>query len=78
MIGKIIKYMRTKKGLSQFQLAQILNISQQNISRYEKNQRIISFDLIEKIAKECDYEINFLSKKNNDVVNSKNIERKEI
>lgn len=59
MIGKMLKYMRNKKGLNQKQLGAILNISQQNLSRYEKNQRIISFDLIEKIANNCGYKIFF-------------------
>lgn len=59
MIGKALKYMRIKKGLNQEQLGKILNISQQNLSRYEKNQRIISFDLIEQIANNCGYKIFF-------------------
>lgn len=78
MIGKILKYMRNDKGLSQYQLAQILNLSQQNLSRYEKNQRIISFDLIEQIANNCDYEIQFVNKKTKNILTTKNIERKEI
>lgn len=59
MIGKMLKYMRNKKGLNQKQLGAIINVSQQNISRYEKNQRIIAFDLIEKIANNCGYKIYF-------------------
>lgn len=59
MIGEALKYMRIKKGLNQEQLGKILNISQQNLSRYEKNQRIISFDLIEQIANNCGYKIFF-------------------
>lgn len=78
MIGKALKYMRINKGLSQFQLAKILNLSQQNISRYEKNQRIISFDLIEKIANNCDYEIIFRNKKINEEFKIKDLERKDI
>lgn len=78
MIGKILKYMRNAKGLSQYQLAQILNLSQQNLSRYEKNQRIISFDLIEQIANNCDYEIVFRNKKTKEEIKTSNIERKDI
>lgn len=63
MIGKALKYMRTNKGLNQEQLGKILNISQQNLSRYEKNQRIISFELIEQIANNCGYKIYFESDK---------------
>ena len=78
MIGKILKYMRNTKGLSQYQLAQILNLSQQNLSRYEKNQRIISFELIEQIANNCDYEVIFRNKKTKEEIKTNNIERKEI
>ena len=63
MIGKALKYMRINKGLNQEQLGKILNISQQNLSRYEKNQRIISFELIEQIANNCGYKIYFESDK---------------
>lgn len=59
MVGKALKYMRMNKGLNQEQLGKILNISQQNLSRYEKNQRIISFELIEQIANNCGYKIYF-------------------
>lgn len=78
MIGKILKYMRNYKGLSQYQLAQILNLSQQNLSRYEKNQRIISFDLIEQIANNCDFEVIFRNKKTKEEIKSSNIERKDV
>ena len=59
MIGKMLKYMRIKKGLNQQHLGKIVNISQQNLSRYEKNQRIIAFVTIEKIANNCGYKIYF-------------------
>lgn len=78
MIGKILRYVRIKKGFSQYQLAKILNLSQQNLSRYEKNQRIVSFDTIEQIANNCDYEIIFRNKITKEEITTKNIERKEI
>lgn len=77
MIGKILKYMRNTKKLSQFQLAKILNLSQQNISRYEKNQRIISFETIEQIANNCDYDIIFRNRETKEEITTKNILRKE-
>lgn len=58
-IGKALKYMRINKGFNQEQMGKIVNISQQNLSRYEKNQRIISFEIIEKIANNCGYKIYF-------------------
>lgn len=78
MIGKILRYVRIKKGFSQYQLAKILNLSQQNLSRYEKNQRIVSFDTIEQIANNCDYEIIFRNKITKEEITTKNINRKEI
>lgn len=74
MIGKALKYMRIKKELNQEQLAKIVNISQQNLSRYEKNQRIISFEMIEKIANNCGYKIYFENEKEKFQI--KDIERK--
>lgn len=74
MIGKVLKYMRIKKELNQEQLGKILNISQQNLSRYEKNQRIISFEMIEKIANTCGYKIYFQNDK--EKFQAKDIERK--
>ena len=74
MIGKALKYMRISNNKSQKELGNKLNISQQNLSRYEKNQRIISFDLIEKIANECGYKIFFENE--NEKFESKDIERK--
>ena len=74
MIGKALKYMRIKKGLNQEQLGKIINVSQQNLSRYEKNQRIISFELIEKIANNCGYKIFFENDKEKFQI--KDIERK--
>ena len=53
MIGKALKYMRKAKNLKQDVLAKQLGTSQQNLSRYENEQRIISFDTIENIAHKC-------------------------
>lgn len=74
MIGKVLKYIRIKKGFNQEQMGKIINVSQQNLSRYEKNQRIISFDLIEKIANNCGYKIYFENE--NEKFQMKDIERK--
>ena len=63
MIGKALKYMRKNKNLKQDALAKQLGISQQNLSRYENEQRIISFETIEQIANTCDYNIYFIQRK---------------
>ena len=76
MIGKALKYMRVKKGLNQEQLGKLINISQQNLSRYEKNQRIISFEMIEKISSTCGYKIYFENE--NEKFQIKDLKRKDI
>lgn len=78
MIGKALKYMRKNKNLKQDVLAKSLGISQQNLSRYENEQRIISFDTIENIAEKCDYEIYFTNKKTKEKFKVNDLKRKDI
>ena len=78
MIGKALKYMRKNKQLKQDILAKEIGISQQNLSRYENEQRIISFDTIEQIANKCDYEIFFINKKTKDKFQVNDLTRKDI
>ena len=70
--------MRNKKKEKQETLAKLLNISQQNLSRYENNQRIISFELIEAIANQCGYKIYFENSKTKDKFQIKDLNRKDI
>lgn len=78
MIGKALKYMHKNQNLKQDNLAKSLNISQQNLSRYENEQRIVSFDTIEKIANVCGYEIYFINKKTKEKFTIKELNRKDI
>ena len=78
MIGKALKYMRKNKKLKQDVLAKEIDISQQNLSRYENEQRIISFDTIEQIANKCGYEIYFINKKTKDKFQTNDLTRKDI
>lgn len=78
MIGKALKYMRKSQNLKQDNLAKLLNISQQNLSRYENEQRIISFEMIEKIANACGYQIYFITPQNQDKFNIHDLNRKDI
>ena len=70
--------MRKNKKLEQDVLAKQIGISQQNLSRYENEQRIISFDTIEQIANKCDYEIYFINKKTKDKFKANDLTRKDI
>ena len=78
MIGKILKYMRTDKQLSQEDLSNILNINQTTLSGWERGYREPTFKSIETIAKICDFNIIFENKKTKERISAKNIERKEI
>ncbi len=79
MIGKILRTMRKEKGLSQDKIGKYVNKSENTISQWEQDViEKIDFKDIEIIAELCDYEIQFVNKKNNEVLTSKNIERKEI
>ncbi len=78
MIGKVLKYMRIQKGFKQRQLAKILNIAQTTLSGYETKYSNPTFEFIEKIANNCDYEIIFRNKNTKEEITTKNIERKEL
>ena len=78
MIGKALKYMRKTKKLKQDVLAKEIGISQQNLSRYENEQRIVSFDTIEQIANKCGYEIYFINKQSKDKFKTSDLKRKDI
>ncbi len=76
MIGLAIKYMRKKKGLSQTDMANKINVKQNTLSRYETGFTDINFETIEKIAEICGYKILFVS--DNDEFEIKELIRKDI
>ncbi len=78
MIGTILKTMRKKASYTQSDLAKKCNIANTTLSGYESNYREPTFEIIEKIANECGYEITFTNKKTKDLLTTKNIDRKEI
>lgn len=78
MIGKILKTMRKIKGLKQSDISKITNIPQNTLSQYENEKIQPTFEIIEKIANICDYEIIFKNKIDNTILSSKNINRKEV
>ena len=51
MYGKILRELRTEKKLTQQQFADIFNISQKSVSKYETEQLDLSTDLIIKICR---------------------------
>jgi len=50
LIGEKFKKIREDSGLTQAQIANYLNVDQSYISRYEKNERQLSVDLLEKLS----------------------------
>ena len=50
MLGENIKALRKKKGYSQEQLADKLNVVRQTVSKWEKGYSVPDADMLEKIA----------------------------
>lgn len=78
MIGKILKTMRKSNKLSQEQISKLVGYARNTISQYETGTIEPDFKTIEKIANICGYEIQFINKEQNIILDSKNIERKEL
>ncbi len=78
MIGKMLKFMRKTKKLNQKQLAKILNIAQTTLSGYETKYSNPTYETIEKIANNCDFEIIFRNKITKEEYKIKDMERKDI
>ncbi len=78
MIGKLLKIIRTDKGLKQSELAEKLNIAQTTLSGYETNYSNPRFEIIEEFADNCDYEIIFRNKKTKKEITTKSIKRKDV
>ena len=78
MIGKMLRYMRHSSGLNQTELAKNLNIAQTTLSGYETQYSNPDFQMIDRIAKICGFEIIFRKKKTHEEFTVDNIERKDI
>lgn len=78
MIGKALKYLRIKKGLSQEQLGKITNIGRSTISDYEREKTDINYSNLEKIANNCGYKIMFVSDDNKEKWQIKDLKRKDV
>ena len=75
MISDILKYLRKSKKLKQSEVASIANIAVSTISGCETNYSQPTFEMIEKIADICGYDIIFKNRKTEYEVTSKNIDR---
>ncbi|MCL2884168.1 MAG: helix-turn-helix domain-containing protein [Oscillospiraceae bacterium] len=68
MLGKRIKQMRIAAGFTQEALAKRLGISQSTLSGYETDFSMPNYDMVEKIAKLCDFDILFYDKNSSEKI----------
>ncbi len=76
MIGKVIKYARKNKKLSQSELANLLEMNRTTLGNYETELRQPTFETLEKILNQCDFKIYFERK--GEKFEAKDLERKDI
>jgi len=67
-IGKAIKNIREKKGYSQDELAEIMNLNSSTISKIEHGKFNLSIDYLSQLSWFLDFEFQFKETKNNNSV----------
>ena len=77
MIGKVIKYARSKANLTQEELGKLANINRTTLGNYETEFRQPTFEMIETLLNKCGVKIYF-EMKNGEKFESKDIIRKDI
>lgn len=73
MIDKLIKHMRKVSGHSQMELAKKVGIASSTLSGYEIKNAMPNFDIVEKIANACEFDIVFIDRNNGEKINIDNI-----
>ena len=73
MIGKQIKQMRTASGFSQAELSAILGIAQNTLSGYETGSSMPNYDMVEKIAALCEFDILFVDINSEEAIGRSNL-----
>lgn len=73
MISKIIKYMRKASGLKQEELAQRLHIAPSTLSGYEIEHSRPRFEVVERIADACDFDIVFIDRNSGEAITMRNV-----
>jgi len=68
MIGKIIAYMRKSSGMKQGELAEQVGIALSTLSGYETGNSQPNFDMVNKIAEACEFQIIFKDKNSNEEI----------
>lgn len=67
MIGTILRNIRKIRGLTQSNIGDELKLADNTISNYETEYSSPNFDTIKKFIDVCDFEIQFVDKKNNKI-----------
>lgn len=75
MIGTILRNIRKIRGLTQSNVGDKLNLADNTISNYETEYSNPNFDTIKKFIDVCDFEIQFVDKKNKKVYSIKELSK---
>ena len=75
MIGTILRNIRKIRGLTQAQIGKKLNLAENTISNYETEYSNPTFNTIKKIVDVCDFDIQFIDKKNKKVYSIKELSK---
>ena len=78
MIGKALKKMRKDNNFNQEYISKKINIGRTTLSDYEREKTAINFDLIEKIAACCNYEIKFINKTTGETWTTEDLKRQDL
>jgi transcriptional regulator with XRE-family HTH domain len=57
MYGSFIREIRESRGLSQGELADVVGISQPNLSAYERDRRVPTADTLNRLVVACGYQL---------------------
>lgn len=68
-IGETIRIIREKKGYSQDELAEIMNVNRSTISKIENGKFSFSIDYLSKFSWYLDFEFQLKESKNNKSIN---------
>lgn len=71
LLGRVVRRLRKKKGLTQAQLAELCKAAPNNISRCERGESEIGWTLFFKLSKVLDFEIE-------DVYNERALYKEEL
>ena len=78
MIGHTLKYIRSKKGITQKEISELIGVARNTVSQYETETIQPTFEMIEKIANKCGYKLYFENEEDGKKFEVKDLERKDI